>query len=419
VSSTRCVLGWLVATGIFVACAFAWYLPTIPDNWESIVPAVAIEQGSLHCAYPAQAKSSVPPVYPLIAAGVMEVTHIGAGEASGYLFTGPHCAEPGSGPYHEPFSAKQPLFLLGFVGWPILLAGFVSVLRVSGRGRTRWELLGVCVLAVTPSVVDPLVQYFHPEDMVAMGFILFGLAAAIRQRWLLAGLCIGLACCSKQYALLALAPLVVAAPRRDRWRLLAAAVGVSAAVCLPFVALVGKGAIDAIAGTYATPGGTPTLVGALHLHGIALVAASRAVPLVLAASIAGWARSRLGPALYRPEPLVALLAVCLALRLVFEVNLFGTYFMATIVALLLIDIVGGRLRFETIGWIVVIAAFYPAVFEPLVLVAERNGLIVTPLLSLSGLALAGLPLYQLCVPEAALGSGRGAKAWRRASMSPT
>lgn len=418
VSTTRCVLGWLFATGLFLACASIWYTPSLADSGESMVPAMAIEQGSLDCAYPAQAMSSVPPLYPVIAAGVMEVTRIGTNQASAYLFTGPHCAEPLAGPSHEPFSAKQ-LFLLGFVGWPILLAGFVTLLRVSGRGRRRWELLGVCVLACTPAVADPLIEFFHPEDLVAMGLILLGLAAAIRQRWLVTGICVGLACCTKQYSLLALAPLLVAVPRRDRWRLLVAVTAVAAAVLVPFVLLVGRGALDAIAATIATPGGTPTLVGRLHLHGFELVAASRALPLALAAGVAAWARSRLGPALYGPRPLVALLAVSLALRLVFEVNLYGYYFMATAVALVALDIFVGHLRVETIGWILVVAAFYPAIFEPLVLIAGRDALIVQPVLSLSALALAVLPLWRLCAHEAPIAARRGAGSWRSASISST
>jgi hypothetical protein len=418
-STTRCVLGWVVATGLFLACVSLWYSPFISDEAESLVPAAAIEAGSLHCAYPAPVESSVPPLFPLITAGVMEVTRIGTNEASAYLYTGAHCAAPVSGASNRTFSAKQPLYLLGFIAWPFLLAGFVALLRAAGRGRSRYEFLGVCVLACTPAVADPLIDFFHPEDMVAMGLILLGLAAAIRQRWVGAAICIGLAVCTKQYALLALVPLLVAAPRRERWRFLVAVVAVAAAVLVPVVLLVGRGALDAIAAVHATPGGSVTAVGQLHLHGWELVAASRVLPLALAAAMAAWARSRLGTALYRPLPLVAILAASLALRLVFEVNLFGYYFMATAVALVALDVVIGRLRIETIGWILVVAAFYAPYFEPLVLIAGRDALIVQPVLTLSGLALAVLPLYRLCAREEPVLAGRGARSWRHTSISST
>ena len=210
-STTRCVLGWVVATGLFLGCVSLWYTSSVSDNLESLVPAAAFEQGSLHCAYPSQITSSVPPLFPLIAAGVMEVTRIGASEASAYLYTGVHCVTPDNA-FYRSFSAKQSLYVLGFIGWPVLLAGFVALLRAAGRGRSRYEFLGVCLLACTPAVTEPLVEFFHPEDLVAMGLILLGLAATIHRRWVAAGLCIGLACCTKQYALLALAPLLVAAP---------------------------------------------------------------------------------------------------------------------------------------------------------------------------------------------------------------
>jgi uncharacterized membrane protein YdbT with pleckstrin-like domain len=122
---------------------------------------------------------------------------------------------------------------------------------------------------------------------------------------------------------------------------------------------MGKAMLDAVAGTHATPPGTETFVRRLHLHGVALVAASRVLPLALAATAAFWARSRLKSALCRPQALVALVAVSLALRLLFEVNLYGYYFMATSVALIALDVVAGRLRVETIGWIVVTTAFFP------------------------------------------------------------
>ena len=50
--------------------------------------------------------------------------------------------------------------------------------------------------------------------------------------------------------------------------------------------------------------------------------------------------------------MVALVTASLALRLVFEVSLYGYYLMAACVGLIVLDIVLGRLRFPTIAWIV-------------------------------------------------------------------
>jgi hypothetical protein len=405
-SSTRCVIGWVVATALFLGCASIWYSATVPDDaYESIVPAVAITHGVLRCAYPAVSAvypatnaSSVPPLYPLIVAGTMAVTRIGSNDVPQFSPTARGCGRASVQALQRDYSARA-LLLLGLLGWPFLLGGFVLLLRASGRGRSRWEVLGACLIACTPAVFDTFIQYFHPEDMIAMGLILTALAAVIRSRWLVAGVCIGLACCAKQYSLLAAVPLLFAAPHRERWRFLLAVVGVAAVVLIPLWIAMGRGMMEATLGIHATPKGSPTFVGRLHLHGVALVAVSRALPLGLAGAAAAWARSRLKSALYRPQPLVALIAVSLALRLVFEVNLFSYYFMATAVALIALDVVGGRVRVETIGWIAVAMAFFPPAFDPLVLVVERDPVAIELPLVLCGLALAALPFYRSCMND--------------------
>src|ERR1700722_15168849 len=303
-SATACVIGWVVATALFLGLASIWFSPSTPDANESMVPAVAIEHGALRCAYPASNLSPVPPLYPLIAAGAIAITRIGSNDLTLFAPTARGCARASSLSFH-PDSPPRALLPLGLPGWPVLLGGFVALLRAAGRGRSRWEVFGVCLIACTPAVFDTVVQYFHPEDMFAMGLILAALAAVIRSRWLVAGVCIGLACCAKQYALLAAVPLLVAAPRRERWRFLLAVLGVGAVVLIPLWIALGKGLVDATLGVIATPKGSPTFVGRLHLHGVALVAVSRALPLALAGAVAAWARSQLKSALCQPQPLVA------------------------------------------------------------------------------------------------------------------
>jgi hypothetical protein len=406
-SSTRCVIGWVLATALFLGCASIWYDATVPDDaTESIVPAVAITHGVFRCAYPpvsvldpATGASSVPPLYPLMVAATMAVTRIGSNDIPQYASTPSGCSRESIQALRRDYSVRS-LLLFGLLGWPFLLGGFVLLLRAAGRGRSRWEVLGACLLACTPAVLDTFIAYFHPEDMIAMGLILAGLAAVLRSRWLVAGLCIGLACCAKQYSLLAAVPLLFAAPRRERWRFLLAVVGVAAVVLMPLWIAMGRGMIEATLGVHATPKGSPTFVGRLHLHGVALVAVSRALPLAVAGAAAAWARSRLKSALYQPQPLVALVALSLALRLVFEVNLFSYYFMATAVALIALDVVSGRIRVETIGWIAVAMAFFPPAFDPLVLVVERDPIAVELPLVLCGLALAALPFYRSCTNDA-------------------
>jgi hypothetical protein len=98
----------------------------------------------------------------------------------------------------------------------------------------------------------------------------------------------------------------------------------------------------------------------LHLHGALLVAASRLLPIALAMALAWWALRRLGPSVLEPLPLVSLVATSLSLRLVFEQNLFGYYFMALAVSLVLLDVIVGRIRGQLVAWLaLLVLAFSP------------------------------------------------------------
>ena len=72
--------------------------------------------------------------------------------------------------------------------------------------------------------------------------------------------------------------------------------------------------------------------------------------------LAWWLVRRLGAATVRsPIPLTALVALSLSLRLVFEENLRDSYyFMALAVALLLLDVVCGRIRGPVLAWLALV-----------------------------------------------------------------
>jgi hypothetical protein len=395
VSTTFRILSLVLATGIFFLSLAFWFKGNmVTDFAESNVPILAIEHGVPQCAYPVGYWTAVPPLYPLFAAGVMEATGIGRADIVSTGAASPSCRHLTS--LDEGFPAL-PLVLIGVTGWPVIVAGFIAVLAVAGKSRTRWEVLGLGLMALTPAIASTLVRYLHPEDLFATGLILLATAAAIRSRWLAAGICIGVACCFKQFALLPAVPLLIAGPKRGRLRFALGAVGSVIVIVAPLCAVMGKGAWEVMKGLDATPSFSGTaVVGLLGLHGALLVFVSRILPLLVAGAMALWVRSRLGLAVARPQPLVGLVAVSLILRLVFEVNLFSYYFLATSVALIVLDIVFGRLRLETICWIVAVGGFYPPRFDPLVLVQHAHPSLVQVILVLPALALAALPLYRLC-----------------------
>jgi hypothetical protein len=160
---------------------------------------------------------------------------------------------------------------------------------------------------------------------------------------------------SQQFALLVAAPLVVLVPARRRVPFVGAAIMTTAVVIIPLIVLTsGRAARAVLLGSGNTPSFGGTVLWEFHLHGSILVALSRVLPIVLAVALAWWALRRLGPAVLEPVPLLALIATSLSLRLVFEENLFGYYFMALAVALVLLDLVGGHVRWELVAWLALV-----------------------------------------------------------------
>ena len=145
-----------------------------------------------------------------------------------------------------------------------------------------------------------------------------------------------LALTSQQFALLVLVALVVVAPAASRIKMVVATVGMWSSIVVPLalvtsgrafrVALVGSG----LAGTQAR-----SLAWELHLTGSMAVEVWRLVPIVVSASISYLTHRRLGPVALTPVPLMALVATCLSLRLVFDEGLYGYYFMAVAVSLII------------------------------------------------------------------------------------
>ncbi len=395
-SLRRRVLVWIVATGIFVLSLVCWYQRSgdVRDVLESAVPTMALIQSKPQCAYPPNVWSAVPPLYPVLASGVMAATGVGAADARATRFAPGSCRVPGSGPTQVPV---LPLVVIGAFAWPVLMFGCISLLGALDKSRTRWEALALGLLACLPPLASALVRYLHPEDIYAMAMILAALGAAVRSRWLVAGLLIGIACCFKQFSLLPAVPLLVAAPRRGRLRYAIGASAAAAAILVPLAACMGSRMLAVMRGVDATPTFVGSaLVGRLGLHALAVTMVARVLPLAVAGAVALWARSRLGDAVASPGPLVALVAVSLVLRLVFEVSLFGYYFLATVVMLIVLDVALGRIRLETICWVVASGALYPTRFDPLVLVQEAQPVLVQALVVIPALALAAMPLVRLC-----------------------
>jgi hypothetical protein len=375
-SGLVCVAAWILASAIVIGLVALLGGPSQVDAAESIYGSWALAHGSIACAYPPASPHTssfylfyipgpgTPPLWPLIAGGLDALTRVGNSVPfPSQHALGANCANAYDGMYHwaQNSAAIFPTIGFGYVSWFFLLAGVVALLRAAGRGRTGWEVFGVIFVALVPIVWEPLLDIYHPQDLVALGLGLAGAACALRREWVWAGLLLGLAVTSQQFALLILAPLLVVAPWRGRWRLLGSCAVVVAALSAPFVIATSGRAVHSVllgTGDSVTHGGT--IVWETGLKGAALVFCARILPILVGMAIAWWALRRLGPRVFEPLPLISLVATSLSMRVVFEEGLYGYKLVALAVMLVVLAVVAGRVRGRLVAWLVLTTlAFNP------------------------------------------------------------
>jgi hypothetical protein len=305
---------------------------------------------------------------------------------------------------------------IGYLSWLFVMAGVVAILRASGRGRCGWEPATLLLMACVPTVWMPLEQFFHPCDLVAMGLILCGVACVLRGWWGWAGVLLALAFTSQQFALLVLVPLVVVVPANRRARFVGMVAITAAIEVLPLVAMTSGRVLRAVVlGSGNPPSMGGTVLWEIHLNGAPLVIASRVLPIALSGTLAWWAVRRVGPHVLEAMPLLSLIATSLAFRLVFEVNLWGYYFMPITLALLMIDVIRGRIRVLLVAWLALVSLVFdpppwvgntvnhvlPIWLWQIILVPFVVALAVGPLLSAHGPALMRCPAGRL-IPDSAV-----------------
>jgi hypothetical protein len=210
----------------------------------------------------------------------------------------------------------------------------------------------------------PLLEDFHPQDILALGLSLGAFASIRRNCWTWAGLLLGLAFTSQQFTALIVVVVLAVTPPERRLRFTAAAVGAVAMVGIPLVLLTAGRALRAtLIGTGLSPSLGGTLLVETGLHGTMLTNVARILPILASFAVAMWAARRQGTSVLEADSLAVLLAIALGLRLVFELNLWGYYFMPLSVVLVLLDVLRGRVRGYTIAWLAMVTlVFNPILF---------------------------------------------------------
>jgi Glycosyltransferase family 87 len=359
-SNVFCVLGWCVATALFVTIVNLLGGPTSGDANVSVFVTWSLAHGHLACGYPAPGVlgyAPTAPLYPLLTgvlAALFRIGHHVPFPSSSQL--GANCVHSTAAINHWALAANawSPTLRLGFIGWLFLMAGVITLLRSSGRGRCGWEPLTLILVACTPPVVMCLAQYFHPQDMVALGLALMGLGCVVRQRWLWAGVLLGLAITSQQFSLLIFLPLIVVVPRPHWPKFLGSAAVAALCIDVPMLLLTSGRAITSVLVGTGESSTTNSLLDNTGLQGSPLFDIARFLPLALALVLAWWTARRLGPRLLEPVALTSLVASALCLRLVFEVNLWGYYFMAVAAMLVVLCALRRRISILLVIWIILV-----------------------------------------------------------------
>jgi hypothetical protein len=119
---------------------------------------------------------------------------------------------------------------------PCLLATVVLGLALARLVAERGQPPAVQGLVAGLAVINPItfraLHWGHPEELLCAAFCVGAVLAALRERELLAGVLLGLAIATKQWALIAVLPTLLATPRR-RMPLLGIAGTIATAFLLP------------------------------------------------------------------------------------------------------------------------------------------------------------------------------------------
>jgi hypothetical protein len=107
----------------------------------------------------------------------------------------------------------------------LVLLGSLLGARVRTAGFPRYAWVLVVLLAAGGPLAYQALLYGHPEDVLAAPLCVLGVMAARQGRLWTAGLLLAAAIASKQWAVLAVLPAMLAAPRGGGWRIGAVAVG--------------------------------------------------------------------------------------------------------------------------------------------------------------------------------------------------
>ncbi len=283
-----------------------WTWGMSPADSGTVLPSATLwAHGLGACALvtPTSSSAAYPlsgPVFPLLDALFQWVLRLGHDVPFPAHLGARHCAQAYNGAFT--WATKGPLAVkeldLGFVTWPVLALGALSLLRTSNRARTRDEWWLLLALAVSPGALFAFMDYYHPEDLLALGLALACAAALRREHFVVGGTLGALAFASQQNVVLILMVCTVLLPHgRAWWRVGLGGTLTLVALVVPLTLWSGTHVFrDTLIGTGLTDAPAyGTWMAQLGLSGVPALWISRFGPLLTSLGLVVW--------LYRRRPL--------------------------------------------------------------------------------------------------------------------
>ena len=129
--------------------------------------------------------------------------------------------------------------------------------RAAAVDRSRVAVALVVLLAVANPASVAAVRFGHPEESLAAALCVLAVLLARRDRTVAATVALGLAIATKQWAVVAIVPTLLATPSRSRLLLLGLAGGIAAALTIPVV-LVDPATFSQVSHSIASSGSSVT-----------------------------------------------------------------------------------------------------------------------------------------------------------------
>ena len=338
----------LLGSAVFavVAVNYAlWWVPTVNhvdswwvpgDFWINYFGASAFVHGHWATMYALHTRlNTLPGVFVLLSPAVLiaQALHLSLGAPYTAIST------------PTTWLALEPCALLAASVVLFSLDALARRLEVGVRRRA------VLMAAEVVALWDLLAMQWHPEDALAVAFAVWGLLAAFDGRWRRSGWLFGLGIACQPLAVMALAGVVALAPRRSALGILVRA-GVPGALLIagPLIA----NPSGTLRGVFAEEGRlisvadhpTPWMHFAPHLGGGLVAAGPARMGAVIAAVVVGWTVCR---RTRRPELVVWVVALCFALRTLFESVMVAYYIWPALALALVAAARASRVRFAVAG----------------------------------------------------------------------